>query len=176
MTEFRDNLWAPWRMEYIQSLSDQDDTGCFLCRNWQSPDDDQANLMLWRSPASMMVLNRFPYTSGHLLIAPCEHVASLDGLSGPQMVELMAMVRDAQNLLTAAIKPQGFNVGMNFGRCAGAGLPGHLHIHVVPRWQGDTNFMPVLGNVRVIPQALDAMFDLLMSHSNELGLPKPVAP
>ena len=174
MAEFSENLWAPWRMEYIHSLTNDEDPGCFLCQNWASPEDDRTHLMLWRGQAAMAVLNRFPYTSGHLLIAPCEHVAGLDDLGDEQMLELLAMTRDAQAVLQAAIQPQGFNVGMNFGRCAGAGLPGHLHIHVVPRWEGDTNFMPVLGQVRVIPQALDAMYDLLTRHSADMNLPKPV--
>ena len=166
------NLWAPWRIEYIQSLSDDGDS-CFLCDyRDDEPSSDAANLLLWRGENCLAVMNRFPYTGGHMLVAPLGHLAGLEDLSGAVMCEMMEMVRDLQIVLTRAIGPHGFNVGMNIGRCAGAGLPGHLHIHVVPRWNGDTNFMSALGDVRVIPQALSQLYERLQSVSNELGMPK----
>ena len=123
----------------------------------------------------MAVLNRFPYTGGHSMIAPYSHVADLAGLDEPTMLEMVSMLRDLQHTLTEAIHPQGFNVGMNVGRCAGAGLPGHLHMHIVPRWSGDTNFMAVFGDVRVIPTSLASLYALLRQTSHKLGLPKTPA-
>lgn len=172
MGPFNKNLWAPWRMEYLQSMERPGGDECFLCRYWASPEQDRDNLVVWRGPGAMAVLNRFPYTSGHVLIAPRVHTAELSGLSARQLAEIMCLTRDMQTLLSRAIQPQGFNVGMNFGHCAGAGLPDHLHIHLVPRWEGDTNFMSVLGQVRVIPQALKDLYELLRRVSAEMGLPK----
>jgi ATP adenylyltransferase len=165
------NLWAPWRIEYIQSLADDDDS-CFLCKYRDEPADDAENLLLWRGKSCLAVMNRFPYTGGHMLVAPMEHLAGLEDLSGPIMCEMMEMVRDLQIVLKKAIGAHGFNVGMNIGRCAGAGLPGHLHLHVVPRWNGDTNSMAALGDIRVIPQALSQLYEYLQGVSNELGMPK----
>jgi ATP adenylyltransferase len=165
------NIWAPWRIEYIQSLADDNDA-CFLCRYRDEPSNDTDNLLLWRGKACFAVMNRFPYTGGHMLVAPLEHVGGLEDLSGAVMCEMMEMVRDLQIVLKHTIGAQGFNVGMNIGRCAGAGLPGHLHMHIVPRWGGDTNFMSVLGDVRVIPQALSQLYQQLQSKSGELKLPK----
>ena len=165
------NLWAPWRIEYIQSLAEDDD-GCFLCRYRDEPSKDIENLLLWRGKGCFAVMNRFPYTGGHMLVAPLEHVGELEDLSGAVMCEMMEMVRDLQIVLKRTIGAQGFNVGMNIGRCAGAGLPGHLHLHVVPRWGGDTNFMSVLGDIRVIPQALSQLYQQLQAAAVELKLPK----
>ena len=165
------NLWAPWRIEYIQSLSDDDD-GCFLCNYRDTPEKDAENLLLWRGESCFAVMNRFPYTGGHMLVAPMEHVAGMEDLSTDVMCEMMEMVRDLQIALKRAIGPQGFNVGMNLGRPAGAGLPGHLHMHVVPRWSGDTNFMSVLGDIRVIPQAMSQLYEQLQTASSDLKLPK----
>lgn len=165
------NIWAPWRIEYIQSLSGDDDT-CFLCRYRDEPSKDAENLLLWRGAKCFAVMNRFPYTGGHMLVAPLEHVPELADLSNDTMCEMMEMVRDLQSILTRAIGAHGFNIGMNLGRCAGAGLPGHLHMHVVPRWNGDTNFMSVLGDIRVIPQALTSLYEQLQKASADLELPK----
>ena len=165
------NIWAPWRIEYIQSLAGDDDS-CFLCRYRDEPSKDSESLLLWRGRECFAVMNRFPYTGGHMLVAPLEHVAGLEDLTGAAMCEMMEMVRDLQSALTRAIGAHGFNVGMNIGRCAGAGLPGHLHLHVVPRWNGDTNFMSVLGDIRVIPQALTQLYEQLQEVSAELELPK----
>ncbi len=165
------NIWAPWRIEYIESLGKGDD-GCFLCRYRDNPADDVANLVLWRTERCMAVMNRFPYTGGHSLIVPLEHVPGLDDIDPETMGEMMMMARDLQLALGKAIGAEGFNVGINIGRCAGAGLPGHLHMHVVPRWGGDTNFMAVCGDVRVIPQALDKLYECIMQAACQLGLPK----
>jgi ATP adenylyltransferase len=165
----RENLWAPWRIKYIQSLSRSSE--CFICHDLQNPQDDDANLVLWRTKHCIVILNRFPYNNGHILIAPNRHIAGLDEANDGELLEMFKLVREGQKALSAAIKPQGFNVGLNFGRCGGAGLPGHLHIHIVPRWEGDTNFMNVCGDTKVISQSLIELQDLLKQTSKELNLP-----
>lgn len=171
MAETNQNLWAPWRMEYIHSLNVDREGGCFLCRYAANPDQDQTNRVIWRTAHTLTVFNAFPYNNGHLLIAPLGHHADLEELDDETLTELMRQTRDAQRLLRKTISPQGFNVGLNFGRCAGAGLPGHLHLHIVPRWEGDTNFMAVMGNARVISQSLEALCEQMHTAAAELGLP-----
>jgi ATP adenylyltransferase len=166
----RKNLWAPWRVKYIQGLSQQSE--CFLCDYLSTPEKDTENLLLWRTEHAFVVFNKFPYNNGHLLIAPVRHIASLDDASDDEMLCMMSLVRDSQTALSAAINPHGFNVGMNFGRCAGAGLPGHLHIHVVPRWNGDTNYMHVCSDTDVISQSLVELYDQLTEISQKENLPK----
>ncbi len=151
-------LWAPWRMQYIESLSAEDPGGCFLCRYRDRPADDARNHVLARGKSVMTLLNRFPYSSGHVLVAPYGHRAGPEDFSADELLEMMTAVRDAKRALQAALGAGGFNIGANLGRCAGAGLPDHMHWHVVPRWDGDTNFMPVLADVKVMPDALDAVF------------------
>jgi ATP adenylyltransferase len=159
-------------MEYIDSLAGPEDNGCFLCRYREHPEYDQANLVLWRGEETFVVMNRFPYSGGHALIAPQAHLADMDGFGDSLLLELMHMVRDTKAILAETINPYGFNVGINLGRCAGAGLPDHLHIHVVPRWPGDTNFMAVLGGVRVIPTTLEKLYQQLRETGRSMGLPK----
>lgn len=156
-------------MEYIDSLTEGDD-GCFLCRYRDCPDADAASLVVYRRPHTMVVMNRFPYTGGHLLIAPHKHVGALHDLNDEELTELMTTLSDCQDLLVKAVGADGFNIGFNIGRCAGAGLPDHIHMHIVPRWDGDTNFMTVLGDVRVIPQALEALYTRLRTLAGEMGL------
>ena len=159
-------LWAPWRLAYVQNSdakeAQQSKPGCFLC---SYRDDDAAkdpkNLVVLRGEHSIVVLNRFPYNNGHLLIAPREHKADLRDLNDAELLETNHLLQKMIGLLEKTISPDGFNVGLNLGRVAGAGLPGHLHWHIVPRWNGDTNFMPILGEAKVIPQALDALLELL---------------
>ena len=165
----RYNLWAPWRIKYIQGLNESKD--CFICHNLKNPQSDDENLVLWRSTHGIVVLNRFPYNNGHLLIAPARHIADLDQATDEELLELVKLTRESQKVLSLAIKPHGFNVGMNFGRCAGAGLPDHLHIHIVPRWDGDTNFMDVCSGTDVISQSLTELFELLKRTSKEHSLP-----
>ena len=171
MAESSANLWAPWRMEYIRSLGDENhDEGCFLCRYWTTPEDDRANRVVWRTSSAFACLNRFPYSNGHLLIAHAAHKAELTELDEAELTQLALAQRDAVEALRRAVRPEGFNVGYNLGRCAGAGLPGHIHAHVVPRWSGDTNFMAVVGDVRVIPDSLDAMYRELCAVTKGMGL------
>jgi len=158
-------------MEYIESLREEDG-GCFLCAAAGDPSADDENLVIWRGRGSFAVLNRFPYTGGHSLVSPLRHVGDLGDLDEPTVLEMMLMVRDVQRALAKALSAHGFNVGINIGRCAGAGLPGHLHVHVVPRWNGDTNFMPVFGGVRVIPTTLARLLEEVRQAGRHLGLPK----
>jgi len=170
-TERNRNLWAPWRMEYMDMLADGPG-GCFFCRYRDDPAGDAMNLVVWRGRRAITVLNRFPYTGGHSMVAPMDHVAALSDLDDQTVLEIMGMVRDLQGALERAVRAEGFNIGINIGRCAGAGLPGHLHVHVVPRWQGDTNFMPVFGGVRIIPQMLQDLRDQILRAAKELHLPE----
>lgn len=164
-----DRLWAPWRAQYIRDASGappsperagSDAPACFLCRYLAAPgSEDRENLVAWRRPNSVVVLNRYPYNNGHLLVAPLAHCGTLGGLSEPDLVEPLETVRLAIGVLDRVFRPHGYNVGLNQGKSAGAGLPGHLHWHVVPRWDGDTNFMPVLGSTRVIVESLHEFYD-----------------
>ena len=159
-----DHLWAPWRLSYVAApkpISGEDP--CFICRGLAA-DDDRANLIALRTRQAVVILNRFPYNNGHLLVAPRAHKGRLDDLGPDELLEVMETLRRMVGALEGLMRPDGFNIGLNLGRAAGAGLPGHLHWHIVPRWNGDTNFMPVLADVKVIPQALDALYDLLVRH------------
>jgi ATP adenylyltransferase len=157
-----DQLWAPWRLAYVApGPKPASDDGCFICRGLAGS-DDRANLIVLRTGLSTVVLNRFPYNNGHLLVAPLAHKGQLSELTEAELLDLQLVLRRMIGLLTEAMRPDGYNVGLNLGRVAGAGLPGHLHWHIVPRWNGDTNFMPVLADVKVIPQSLDALYELLV--------------
>lgn len=153
-----ERLWAPWRMSYVSGAHDSGD--CLFCDTLASG-DDAGRLVLWRGPLAFIMLNRFPYAYGHLMIAPVAHTADPAGLGPAEGRELMRLVGESTRRLSEALRPHGFNVGMNLGRVAGAGIEHHLHIHVVPRWNGDTNFMPVLADVRVMPEHLAATFAAL---------------
>jgi len=157
-----DRLWAPWRMTYIDGMDNDGSTGgCFLCAARDS-DDDRDALVLVRRPPVFAVLNRFPYNNGHSLVVPEAHKGEMDELTDEEMLGLMAVAREILSAFRRVFRPDGFNVGLNFGRAAGAGLPGHLHLHIVPRWSGDTNFMPVLGETKVIPQSLEDTYDRIV--------------
>jgi ATP adenylyltransferase len=157
-------------MTYIKTLSREGE--CFICANAAGPQNDRENLVLWRTALSLVIFNRFPYNNGHMLIAPVRHIAGLDQATDEESLEMFKLIRESQAILTRAINPAGFNIGMNFGRCAGAGLPGHLHIHVVPRWEGDTNFMAVTGGTDVISQGLTELYDELRNVSQQHGFPR----
>jgi ATP adenylyltransferase len=162
-----DNLWAPWRLAYIASVKPPPgEQPCFICRGLNE-NQDRLNHIVRRTPHSVVMLNRFPYNNGHLLIAPKAHKARLDELTPEDQIDLMRTITHMVELLSTAMKPDGYNIGLNLGKSAGAGLPGHLHWHIVPRWDGDTNFMPVVADVKVISQSLDALYDALTT----LGAP-----
>ena len=166
-----DQLWAPWRLGYIvdaqknrpepsKPLPTGGDSSCFICQAVPG-DADQERLVVQHGPLSLTVLNRYPYNNGHLLVAPRRHVARLDELDSDEQLELSQTMSQMVFLLEKTIRADGFNLGLNLGRDAGAGLPGHLHWHIVPRWSGDTNFMPIVAGTRVIPQSLEVLWEIL---------------
>ena len=156
-----DHLWAPWRLAYVAAAKPPTPTdACFLCQGL-AEGDDKKNLLVARWPRSVVVLNRFPYNNGHLLIAPRAHKARLEDLDKDEILETQEALSHSTKVLDELMHPDGYNIGLNLGRAAGAGLPGHLHWHLVPRWNGDTNFMPAVADVKVIVQSLEALYDLL---------------
>ena len=146
-----ERLWAPWRMEYI---TEEPRPGCLFCRVIEDPNDKDAALVVWRPKGAIVLLNKFPYNAGHAMVAPVAHIGALEDLDDTQTADLMRALKRTIAVLKASMKPEGFNVGANIGRAAGAGIPDHVHFHVVPRWNGDTNFMPVLGDVKVVNEHL----------------------
>ena len=148
-----ESLHAPWRIEYILAPKPPGGGGGLFKRIADS-NDDEGNLVVVRERTCFAVLNRYPYNGGHLLIVPYKETPDLNGLADEELADLFKLTRRCQNVLTAVMQPHGFNIGLNLGTVAGAGVTDHVHIHVVPRWNGDTNFMPVLGQTRVVPQAL----------------------
>jgi ATP adenylyltransferase len=146
-----DRLWAPWRLDYVQQAGSEE--RCVFCRERDGELDD-GSLVVHRGRRALVLLNKFPYVSGHVMVAPHRHVAALADLDGEEAAEVHRLTVDALAALTAAYRPDGFNVGWNLGAVAGGSISGHLHEHVVPRWAGDTNFMPVLADVKVLPEHL----------------------
>lgn len=162
-----EHLWAPWRLAYVAKAPAPAAGACFICSGLAA-NADRENLIALRTPRSVVLLNRYPYNNGHLLIAPNAHKAALDLLDSEELLDVMETLRRMVAVLQDLMKPEGFNIGLNLGKVAGAGLPGHLHWHIVPRWNGDTNFMPVLGDTRVINQSLEALWEMLTAA---LGAP-----
>jgi ATP adenylyltransferase len=150
-------LWAPWRMDYIRGPKDND---CFLCRIFRSR-QDRKHLLLKRGETCAIVMNRYPYNNGHLMVCPYRHIAGIGRMTAAEKLESMELVSEAIEALKKKVRPHGFNVGINLGTAAGAGLKEHVHTHVVPRWNGDTNYMSVLTDVKVIPQSLLELWDEL---------------
>ena len=149
-----DVLWNPWRYNYITGDKPADNTDCIFCSLAQDPARDEDNFILKRAEFNFVVLNRFPYSAGHMLIIPYEHVAMLDRMDDEAASEMMALTRSAQTALSDVYSPDGFNLGMNLGASAGAGVAGHLHMHILPRWSGDVNFLTAIGDTRNIPESL----------------------
>jgi ATP adenylyltransferase len=156
-----DRLWSPWRSEYIASAGDADPTVCVFCKLRDEPNNDAANFVVHRASHNFVVLNRYPYTSGHLLIVPNEHVGELDAAAKAATDELMDLTKQSQTALRDVYRPDGFNIGMNLGRSAGAGIADHIHIHILPRWAGDTNFMTSVAEARVLPEDLATTYQKL---------------
>ena len=148
-----DRLWSPWRLAYATGASGGSETGCIFC-NTDQPGRDE--LVLIRGRLTYVILNLFPYNNGHLMVVPNRHIATLAATTTEEQAELMRFARHAEIALHEAYKPQGLNIGVNLGRPAGAGIVDHLHVHLVPRWNGDTNFMTAIGNTRVLPEDLAA--------------------
>jgi ATP adenylyltransferase len=157
-----DIMWAPWRMEYIAGEHGHgfDGERCVFCSLPRQQDDERA-LILHRGERVFVIMNAYPYNNGHLMTVPYAHVDDLRALPAETVAEMMTLAQTAQDVIHGAMRPQGFNIGLNQGRAAGAGIADHVHLHVVPRWVGDTNFMPVLGDVRVMPQHLGETYALL---------------
>ena len=157
------NVWTPWRMEYIEKGRED---GCIFCDALTTNDD----LTLYKGHRTMVVMNKFPYINGHLLVAPSQHIPSLDRLERNEMGDLLAAVDKSIGILAKVMKPDGYNVGLNLGKVAGAGIEEHLHFHIVPRWSGDTNALTVFAEVRVIPEHIKATYHKLKPLFDELDL------
>jgi len=153
-------LWAPWRIEYIRGEPEE---GCLFCNSF-AESDNLERLVVHRGETAFAMLNKYPYIGGHLLIVPMRHVADLKKLNARERAELFDMTIEATDALKRSMRPHGFNVGINIGRVAGAGVPGHIHIHVVPRWNGDNNFMAVLGDTRMVNEHLEKTYDKLRAN------------
>jgi ATP adenylyltransferase len=153
-------IWAPWRLKYVKGAKDDAGGDCIFCAK-PAAGDDEANLIVHRGERCFVILNKFPYTNGHLMVAPFEHVGTIQQLDPETTAEMMALAQRGITALEEQYAPQGYNVGFNQGRVAGAGVEHHIHMHVVPRWGGDTNFMPVLADTRVMPQSLEESYEAL---------------
>jgi ATP adenylyltransferase len=153
-----DNLWAPWRIDYILSKKPK---GCIFCDKLIE-NNDKENLILFRGKHHFIILNAYPYNNGHMMIVPFKHISSLKGWTPEERQEMMELADLAVVILKKAMNPDGFNLGINMGQTAGAGIEDHIHLHVVPRWKGDTNFMPVLSDTRVVSEYLEASYNKLM--------------
>ncbi|MFL6207646.1 MAG: HIT family protein [Pyrinomonadaceae bacterium] len=160
-----DRLWTPWRYQYIKGAGADEPTesapACIFCALRDDEANDERNLVVHRARHNYIVLNRYPYTNGHILIIPYEHTSELDAVSKAATDELMDLAKQAQGILRAAYRPEGFNLGMNLGRAAGAGVADHIHLHVLPRWIGDANFMSNIGETRVLPEDLATTYEKL---------------
>ena len=151
-----DRLWSPWRMEYIEAAKGEPD-GCIFC-DLPAKGDDAATLILARGERAFVLMNSFPYNPGHLMVAPFRHTGDFEDLRDDELSDLDGLLKRSLRALREEMEPHGFNIGMNLGRVAGAGIPDHVHWHVVPRWNGDTNFMPVVGQTRVLPELLQETY------------------
>ncbi|WP_456342322.1 HIT family protein [Thermovibrio sp.] len=156
-------IWAPWRLRYVKEASEgKRGSGCFICEAFKSPPEkDPENLLLYRGEKALVILNRFPYNTGHLMVCPVRHTGDFLSLLPEELAEIDLLLKKSISVLKRAYNPDGFNVGLNLGKVSGGSVDTHIHYHVVPRWLGDTNFMPVVGGVKVIPQSLDETYGLL---------------
>ncbi|HAG52116.1 MAG: HIT family hydrolase [Deltaproteobacteria bacterium GWC2_42_51] len=164
-------LWAPWRVDYILGNANntgQKPTQCIFCKEYSK--DDKKELVLYRGSLAGVMMNKFPYNNGHLLVYPWKHSSLLEDMDSAETIEVFSLIKNAVAILKKEMSPGGFNIGMNLGKDAGAGIDEHLHFHVVPRWGGDTNFMPVISEVRVIPEHLQATYDKLYPHFQRLKI------
>jgi ATP adenylyltransferase len=163
-----DYLWSPWRYRYVSQAGKGE--GCPFClKLTASPAEDRKHLVLYRGQSNFILLNLYPYTTGHILVTPYAHVANLDQIAPEVLTEMMGLAQRAQSALKACYNPEGYNLGMNLGKCAGAGVADHLHLHVLPRWTGDSNFMTVVGETRVQPEDLYATYDKLIAFFPRLN-------
>jgi ATP adenylyltransferase len=161
-----ERIWAPWRLEYVKDASKDADDDCIFCVK-AAQHDDEANLIVHRGRRCFVILNKYPYTNGHLMVAPFDHLPAIQALDEPTVAEMMALAQRAIQVLDDKSTPHGYNVGFNQGRVAGAGVDHHIHMHVVPRWGGDTNYMPVLADTRILPQMLEQSYAVLRGEFDE---------
>ncbi len=158
-----EHMWAPWRIQYIKEATGPKTEGCFLCDNPRGKDDEK-NLVLYHSKLNFVIMNRYPYNAGHLMVAPLRHCGLLEGLEPAERDEHFMIVTRCVAVLRESFHCDGFNVGLNLGRVAGAGMDQHIHTHIVPRWNGDTNFMPILADTKVINEAIGETYNMLKPH------------
>lgn len=155
-----ERLWAPWRMAYIKDMTKE--KGCFFCNGLREKNDAE-RFIVKRSKHAFAILNIYPYNNGHVMVAPNRHVADIDALTVPERADMFALIVEIEKALKKIVNPEGFNIGMNIGDVAGAGVKDHIHMHIVPRWKGDTNFITSLGESKVISQSLEALYEELQS-------------
>jgi ATP adenylyltransferase len=161
-------LWAPWRLQYIKIAEQINEEGCIFCDfPAENKKNDRKNLILYRSKSGFIMMNKYPYNNAHLMVVPYQHTDTLETLSAEERLELMNLLQKAKAALQETCFPHGFNIGMNLGRVAGAGIDEHIHFHIVPRWNGDTNFMPIIGGTKVISAGLEATWDSLYPLLNK---------
>jgi ATP adenylyltransferase len=161
-----DYLWTPWRYQYVTTAGGPG--GCVFCSAWKA-NDDQATLIVHRAEYNFVILNRYPYTSGHIMIVPYVHVATLEELANEALVEMMVLARECERHLRAVYRPEGLNLGINIGKSAGAGIAEHLHMHALPRWTGDTNFMTAVGETRILPEELEVTWSRMRAAFGGAG-------
>ncbi|MFA4646355.1 HIT domain-containing protein [Pyrococcus kukulkanii] len=157
-------LWAPWRIEYIRSPKYE---GCIFC-DFPKENRDKERLILYRGKNAFIIMNNYPYNPGHVMVAPYRHVSSIEDLTEEEMLEIMKLAALVMKAIRKVMKPDGFNLGFNIGKVAGAGIDGHVHLHIVPRWNGDTNFMPVIADTKVIPESLKQAYDEIKQAIEEI--------
>ncbi|RLF88941.1 HIT family hydrolase [Thermococci archaeon] len=157
-------LWAPWRIEYIRSPKYE---GCIFC-DFPKENRDKERLILYRGKNAFIIMNNYPYNPGHVMVAPYRHVSSIEDLTEEEMLEIMKLAALVMKAIRKVMKPDGFNLGFNIGKVAGAGIDGHVHLHIVPRWNGDTNFMPVIADTKVIPESLEQAYDEIKQAIEEI--------
>ncbi len=163
-------LWSPWRSKYIESFKEENtETSCFVCEAIEKVEEEKERLVVHRSSHTIVIMNKFPYNAGHLLICPLKHIPNLEFLTDDELLDLIQTVRKSIAVLEKAMKPHGFNVGINIGRVAGAGLPEHIHFHVIPRWNGDTSFISVISDTKVISQSMEEIREKLIELFQELN-------
>ncbi len=162
-------LWSPWRTQYIESFKDNNKNGstCFVCDAINHPEESRQRLVVFKTDFTIILMNKYPYNAGHLLICPNRHTDNFESLNETELLDLILCVRKSMTTLDVLLKPHGYNVGINFGRVAGAGLPEHVHFHVVPRWNGDTSFISVISDTKVISQSIEEIFDDLAHLFND---------
>jgi len=158
-------LWAPWRLSYVSKVGKEEKKGCFICQAIEDdPSKDKENLLLYRGKRAIVILNRFPYNTAHLMVCPVRHTGDFLSLLPEEMAEIDELLKRSLRAIKRAYNPDGFNVGLNLGKVSGGSVDTHIHYHIVPRWLGDTNFMPVIGGAKVIPQSLDETYDILKKY------------